>query len=386
MWGTIGPELERVQDAAREWLGHLTEIAMEYSHEELSNATSSFSSGSCLGAGGAGTVYRGLLRGSTEVAIKVLVDMGGLEGFEDEVRVLSRFRHPNLVTLLGWGQHNKKKYLVYELLHGGDVDCRLKKAKSGKVPFTWEERLRVATDAASGLSHMVSGKPKIFHRDIKPANILLDSGGTAKMADFGLAGVIHTGDRFTVESVSGTPGYTCPEYAQTGCVSEPSEVYSFGIVLLELLVNQPPALASPDGDLIFPLLQAVRPSAPGAHERLLAALDPLAGWPAALADSLGDLALACVDAPERRPGFEVVGAALRRLGRPEGRAARTPDRPDRTDRPDRPREAPVSGGSAVPASSLSTASTERYAASDAATCDEAATRPRPGPCSGRWWS
>ena len=109
------------------------------------------------------------------------------DGFEEEVRTLSRLRHPNLVTLMGWGQHEAAKYLVYELL-GGDVIGRLLKCKRGETGFDWQQRTRVGTDAACGLSYMMNCEPKAFHRDIKPANILLDANGTAKKADFGLSG------------------------------------------------------------------------------------------------------------------------------------------------------------------------------------------------------
>lgn len=133
------------------------------------------------------------------MAIKVIeVDEDDTSGFADEVLVLSKFRHPNLVTLMGWGSGLDadgcgRRYLVYELLEGGDVAGRLAKArgKSGAAPtpFGWAERLWVALDAACGLSHMHNSTPRAFHRDIKSANILLDRSGTAKMADFGLSGI-----------------------------------------------------------------------------------------------------------------------------------------------------------------------------------------------------
>merc|ERR1719188_2727744 len=103
--------------------------------------------------------------------------------------MLSKFRHPHLVTLLGWGQHGMSRYLVYEYLAGGDVFQRLRACRRnvGAHPFPWNERLSVCLDAATGLSHMHNSTPKAFHRDIKSANILLDRHGTAKMADFGLS-------------------------------------------------------------------------------------------------------------------------------------------------------------------------------------------------------
>jgi len=252
------------------------------------------------------------------VAIKVLLANGGMNGFEDEVRVLSRFQHPNLVTLLGWGQsvNEKEKYLIYELLEGGDVGNSLEKARDGRLPFPWQHRLRVALDSACGLSHMMNSTPKAFHRDIKPANILLDVGGGAKIADFGLAGTLRDNTKqLMVDNISGTPGYACPIYIQTGRVTEQSEVYSFGTVVLELLVNQPPALAGPQGDIIYPLLQIVQPAAPGAHGRILSHIDRFAGWPpGTVLDQFAELALSCVDmVPDRRPPFENVVVVLRRL-------------------------------------------------------------------------
>merc|ERR1712217_758395 len=154
---------------------HLTDIALEYPYEDLAVATGDFAKHNMLGSGGAGTVYRGKLRGGTEVAVKVLADRGGLEGFEDEVRVLSQFRHPNVVTLLGFGQEGQKKYVIYELLHGGDLQDRLRKpGRESQTPFSWDRRLQVAVGSASGLAHMATSTPKCLHRDIKPANILLD--------------------------------------------------------------------------------------------------------------------------------------------------------------------------------------------------------------------
>lgn len=315
------------------WLG-LSELALEYPYEDLASATNGFHADNRLGAGGVGAVYKGKLRGATEVAIKVLADMGGVEGFEDEVRVLSRFRHPHLVTLMGFGQREGEKYLVYELMPGGDVEAKLRQSRAwleqhrqsgvpqglqdpSEAPFPWQQRLQVALGAAKGLAHMVGSTPKTFHRDIKPANILLDADGTPKMADFGLAAAVKDNgeeDKLAVNEIAGTPGYTCLSYIHSRSVTEESEVYSLGMVLLELLVNRPPALASSHGDMVFPLLEAVQPYVGGAHARLMQCLDPGACWPQQVAAEFGDLALGCLD-PEsrRRPNFASVVRSLHRL-------------------------------------------------------------------------
>eukprot|EP00929_Paragymnodinium_shiwhaense_P089293 TRINITY_DN49455_c0_g1_i1.p1 TRINITY_DN49455_c0_g1~~TRINITY_DN49455_c0_g1_i1.p1 ORF type:complete len:421 (-),score=78.75 TRINITY_DN49455_c0_g1_i1:255-1517(-) len=323
---TVMAGLKRV---AGDILAHLQDISVEYSYEDLTKATQDFDRKRLLGAGAAGMVYRGVLSGGTKVAVKVVIDHSDRNvdlGFEDEVRVLSRFRHPNVVTLFGWGHKGNEKYLVYEFLNGGDVQGRLEKCKAEDgMSFLWAQRLSVATDAARGLLHMVNSDPPCFHRDIKPANILLDSNGAAKIADFGLATPVaqttqkSTGSSpprrsFSVKHISGTPGYACPVYCISGCVNEQSEVYSFGIVLMELLLNQPPCLAGPAGDLIYPILQVVQPSAPGAHARLIANLDPKARWPPLLADDLADMALSCLDnAPARRPSYDTIYTVLQRL-------------------------------------------------------------------------
>lgn len=313
--------------AALGWLG-LADLALEYPYEDLAQATGGFSADARLGAGGAGAVYKGKLGGKTDVAIKVLMDMGGVEGFEDEVRMLSRFKHKNLVTLMGFGQRKGEKYLVYELMPGGDVEGKLKKSRAWlehvqkmqqsqqlpAPPFPWQQRLHVALGSAVGLAHMVSSTPKTFHRDIKPANILLDSDGTPKMADFGLCAVVKDMDKVTVDQIAGTPGYTCLSYLDSRHVTEDSEVYSFGVVLMELLINKPPALCSQQGDMIFPLLDAVQPYVPGAHGRVMQNLDRSAGWPLNVVEEFADLALSCLDpVPERRPSFAAVVRCLQKL-------------------------------------------------------------------------
>ncbi|CAJ1420580.1 unnamed protein product [Effrenium voratum] len=235
----------------------LGRISLRYTYEELSEATKNWSKGRQLGSGSYGAVFKGEMKDGSEVAVK-MIDLGALAktdqsedmaGFDKEVETLSKFRHPNLVTLIGWGKHERKRYLVYELMTGGDIYDRLLKSRrrENAVPFHWHERLSALLDAAAGLSHMHNSKPKAFHRDIKSANILLDRHGTAKMADFGLSctssGQGLGGSQVKVKTISGTPGYACPIYASTGQVTEFSEVYSFGMVILEVLTSIPPAAA-----------------------------------------------------------------------------------------------------------------------------------------------
>ncbi|CAE7394372.1 unnamed protein product [Symbiodinium natans] len=309
----------------------LSGISLRYDYEELKVATRDWSKSRQLGSGSYGAVFKGEMEDGTEVAIK-MIDLGALgaagqtedmAGFEEEVKNLSKFRHPNLVTLIGWGKHEQFRYLVYELMTGGDVYDRLLKSRKRDhpVPFLWCDRVSALLDAASGLSHMHNSKPKAFHRDIKAANILLDRHGTAKMADFGLSctssGKGQRGHQVKVKTISGTPGYACPIYARTGTVTEFSEVYSFGMVILEVLTSIPPATADPSkpGGIAYPIEAQLLPGSAGAVERCVQAADRTAAWPKGLPEDLASLGIRCVNASdeESRPRFVEVVRSLRLL-------------------------------------------------------------------------
>ncbi|CAK0827585.1 unnamed protein product, partial [Prorocentrum cordatum] len=204
-------------------------------------------------------------------------------GFHDEVQMLSKFRHPNLVTLLGWAKDEDARYLVYELLSGGDLFQRLVRSRrAASQPFTWQERripwLSVCLDAATGLSHLHNSTPQAFHRDVKSANIVLSGSGTAKMADFGLSCTAGPLEAATLRAVCGTPGYLCPLYKATGRMSEGSEVYSFGMVMLEVVASAWAERAAPGG-LAYPIARSIMPQQAGALERCMQGLDRGAAWP-----------------------------------------------------------------------------------------------------------
>lgn len=308
----------------------LRRIALQYTHEDLSQATQNWSKSRQLGSGSYGAVFKGEMKDGTQVAIK-MIDLGALKnsgqtedmaGFDQEVATLSKFRHPNLVTLIGWGKHYHlpHRYLVYELMTGGDIYDRLMKSKRRQNPITfhWYERLSALSDAASGLSHMHNSNPEAFHRDIKSANILLDRHGTAKMADFGLSITSSAAAKsLKVDTISGTPGYACPIYARTGQVTEFSEVYSFGMVILEVLTAIPPAMADSGkpGGIGYPIEDRIKPGADGALERCVQNLDYTAAWPCGLAEELSKLGIRCVNAQDetKRPRFVEVVRTLRKM-------------------------------------------------------------------------
>eukprot|EP00929_Paragymnodinium_shiwhaense_P121206 TRINITY_DN93366_c0_g1_i1.p1 TRINITY_DN93366_c0_g1~~TRINITY_DN93366_c0_g1_i1.p1 ORF type:complete len:536 (-),score=107.08 TRINITY_DN93366_c0_g1_i1:49-1656(-) len=281
----------------------LNRISQEFTHEDIVLATQSFSGGCRLGEGTYGTVWSGVLRDGTEVAIKTLVSPKE-GGFREEVEVLSRFRHPNLVILLGFARNGRERYLVYELLPGGDLHSRLMK----DAKFTAKGRVSVCLDAALGLSHLHGSRPQVFHRDIKSQNILLDRNGTGKVADFGLACLAQQNQKsLLVSQTSGTIGYADPLYIRTGRITERSEVYSMGMVLLEVLTGRPPALQHPSGRIEYQFEHVQ-----GDLNRVRAMVDPKGQWMPALVDRIGKLALRCISEPESlRPSFVDVVKELR---------------------------------------------------------------------------
>mmetsp|Transcript_29603 Transcript_29603/g.53022 ORF Transcript_29603/g.53022 Transcript_29603/m.53022 type:complete len:580 (-) Transcript_29603:47-1786(-) len=287
----------------------LNKYCLEVPYEMLKLATNNFDKKEQLGSGGFGVVYRGTQPDGTECAVKAL-DIPKESGFEEEVRVLSKFRHPNLVILMGFARHNSKRFLVYELLEGGDVYRRLQLSGSKVKDFSWRERACAAYDSACGLSHLHHQNPKVFHRDIKTPNILLTRSGTAKMADFGLA-CLSEHKSHKVGHFAGTVGYVCPHYVSTNVVDERSEVYSFGIVLLELLTACPAAWTANSSEDYHFLVNSVD----GDLVRLQGLLDKNARWPQDVAREIGDLALRCTTYPnhELRPDFTEVVRTLRPL-------------------------------------------------------------------------
>ncbi|GBG73570.1 hypothetical protein CBR_g16914 [Chara braunii] len=209
--------------------------------EELKRVTNNFSERNVLGKGGYGKVYKGVLRDGEEVAIKRL-DKESQQGdreFSTEVALLLRLHHRNLVNLVGFCTEGPEQMLVYEYMPNGTLNEHLNGSRGRTL--TCYERLSIAEGAASGLVYLhVHADPPIIHRDIKPGNILLDSRFVAKVADFGLSKLAPDGGTHLVTTVKGTTGYLDPEYYMNNTLSEKSDVFSFGIVLLELFTGRLP--------------------------------------------------------------------------------------------------------------------------------------------------
>ncbi|XP_026661596.2 nodulation receptor kinase-like [Phoenix dactylifera] len=201
--------------------------------KEIYAATNSLNDLNFIGQGIAGKVYKGVLSNGSNVAVKHIIKDGYAETFVREVTSLSHVRHPNLVALRGYCEEEDECFLVYELCSRGNLSEWL----FGKDKIlSWIQRLKIAIGSARGLwfLHTYPGGC-IVHRDIKPANILLDEDFEARLSDFGLSKVMDLGVSYMSSEVRGTFGYVDPEYRQNHRVNAAGDVYSFGIVLLQIL-------------------------------------------------------------------------------------------------------------------------------------------------------
>ncbi|KAL0732039.1 hypothetical protein Bca4012_028133 [Brassica carinata] len=259
----------------------------KYTVEEIEEATSNFDESKKVGEGGYGPVFRGYLD-HTSVAVKVLRPDAaqGRSQFQKEVEVLSCIRHPNMVLLLG--ACPEFGILVYEYMAKGSLEDRLFMHGNTR-PITWQLRFRIAAEIATGLLFLHQTKPEpIVHRDLKPANVLLDHNYVSKISDVGLArlvpAVAENVTQYRVTSAAGTFCYIDPEYQQTGMLGVKSDVYSLGIMLLQILTGKQPM------GLTYYVEQAIE------EGRLKDMLDPaVPDWPMEEAMCLAKLALQCAE-------------------------------------------------------------------------------------------
>ncbi|CAL9777577.1 unnamed protein product [Musa acuminata subsp. burmannicoides] len=218
-------------------LGHLK----RYSFKELRVATNNFNSKNILGKGGYGIVYKGCMRDGTIVAVKRLRDyntIGGVQ-FQTEVEMISLAVHRHLLRLCGFCTTENERLLVYPYMPNGSVASQLREHVHGKPALDWSRRKRIALGTARGLLYLHEQcDPKIIHRDVKAANILLDEDFEAVVGDFGLAKLLDHRESHVTTAVRGTVGHIAPEYLSTGQSSEKTDVFGFGILLLELITGQ----------------------------------------------------------------------------------------------------------------------------------------------------
>ncbi|PSS00448.1 Receptor-like protein kinase THESEUS [Actinidia chinensis var. chinensis] len=285
--------------------------------QELEKATENFSPDCLVGTGAFGNVYRGTFDEHGTFAIKKARadSYTSTEEFKNEVRLLSKVRHRNLVSLVGFCEEpgrKGEKILVYEYVPNGSLLDYI--IGRGGRSLSWRERVNIAIGAAKGITHLHEGlKPSIIHRDIKPSNILIGEEFEAKVSDFGLVKSGPVGDQSHVSSqIKGTPGYLDPAYCSSCHLSPFSDVYSFGVILLQLVAARP-AVDSTRSRSNYHIIEWARPSLEqGNVEEILDAnllLDPDCNLEMML--KMGQLGLRCVaKVPKQRPTMTHVWQEL----------------------------------------------------------------------------
>jgi serine/threonine protein kinase len=205
------------------------------SYYELLNATNNFEETQKLGQGGFGGVYKGYFKDSNSVAAikRISADSRqGIKQYSAEVKIISQLRHRNLVKLNGWCHKKNELILIYEYMPNGSLDFHL--FRGGSI-LPWDLRYNIALGLASALLYLQEEWEKcVIHRDIKSSNIMLDSDFNTKLGDFGLARLMDHEKGSETTGVAGTRGYLAPEYMDTGKARKESDIFSFGVVLLEI--------------------------------------------------------------------------------------------------------------------------------------------------------
>ncbi|PON85322.1 Cysteine rich receptor like kinase [Trema orientale] len=201
-------------------------------------ATGDFADSNMLGQGGFGTVYKGELPNGKEVAVKRLSRKSwqGLEEFKNEVILIAKLQHRNLVRLVGWGIEGEEKLLLYEFMPNRSLDFFIFDSER-RSQLNWEAYYNIISGIAKGLLYLhEDSRHKIIHRDLKPSNVLLDHDMAAKISDFGMARIFcENQNTAKTKRVVGTYGYMAPEYAMGGMFSVKSDIFSFGVILLEII-------------------------------------------------------------------------------------------------------------------------------------------------------
>ncbi|XP_059595949.1 cold-responsive protein kinase 1 isoform X1 [Vitis vinifera] len=239
--------------------GNLLEKTKQISFNELKKATDNFHPSSKIGRGGFGTVYKGTLKNGREVAVKMLSTSSkqGLREFLTEINTISNVRHPNLVELIGCCVHGNNKILVYEYVENNSVDQVLLALfllilAGHKIILDWGKRSAICMGTARGLAFLHEELvPHIVHRDIKASNILLEKDFSPKIGDFGLAKLFPDDITHISTRIAGTTGYLAPEYALGGQLTMKADVYSFGVLVLEIISGKTSSQANFGGSQKF---------------------------------------------------------------------------------------------------------------------------------------
>jgi protein brassinosteroid insensitive 1 len=219
---------------------------------DLVEATNNFNSSSLIGSGGFGDVYKAQLKDGSIVAIKKLIHISGQgdREFTAEMETIGKLNHRNLVPLLGYCKSKEERLLVYEYMRYGSLEDVLHDQKKAGIKLNWAARRKIAIGAARGLAYLHhSCNPHVIHRDMKSSNVLIDENLEARVSDFGMARLMSAMDtHLSVSTLAGTPGYVPPEYYQSFRCTTKGDVYSYGVVLLELLTGKRPTDSVDFGD------------------------------------------------------------------------------------------------------------------------------------------
>ncbi|XP_074267806.1 putative serine/threonine-protein kinase PBL7 [Silene latifolia] len=237
------PSVRDVTVAANTSTSTSSSNARTFSYQDLVDATANFRSDSFLGEGGFGKVYKGRLLHTGEIVAIKQLDRNGVQGIREfvvEVLTLGVADHPNLVKLIGYCAEGAQRLLVYEYMPLGSLERHLHDLRLNQRTLDWSTRMKIAAGAARGLEYLHDKmKPPVIYRDLKCSNILLGEEYHPKLSDFGLAKVGPVGDKTHVSTrVMGTYGYCAPDYAMTGQLTFKSDIYSFGVVLLEIITGR----------------------------------------------------------------------------------------------------------------------------------------------------
>ncbi|KAH7847430.1 hypothetical protein Vadar_025936 [Vaccinium darrowii] len=291
------------------------------SFSELKTATKNFRSDRLLGEGGFGTVYKGWLdekNGSgLAIAVKKLnpESLQGFKEWQSELNFLGRLSHPNLVKLLGYCWEENELLIVYEFMPNGSLERHLFGRRSAIQPLPWAIRLNILIGAARGLDFLHTLEKQVIYRDFKTSNILLDESYNAKMSDFGLAKLGPSGsDTHVSTMVVGTYGYAAPEYIATGRLTTKSDVYGFGVVLVEMLTGLRVVDRNrPRGK--YNLVDWVKPYL-SQKRKLTKIMDSRfeSKYPSKAAFQTAQVALRCLELdPKRRPSMKEVVETMERI-------------------------------------------------------------------------
>ncbi|KAJ6885830.1 cold-responsive protein kinase 1-like isoform X1 [Populus alba x Populus x berolinensis] len=236
-----GPSVDRKKGTAAGTLhgidGDLLQDINHLSYNEIRSATDNFHANNKIGRGGFGTVYKGTLKSGTQVAVKTLSAQSnqGVQEFLNEIKTISKVKHPNLVELIGCCAQGTNRILVYEYVENSSLD-RAIGSRSTDIQLDWGRRSAICLGIATGLDFLHKEVvPHIVHRDIKASNILLDKDFNPKIGDFGLAKLFPDNITHISTRIAGTTGYLAPEYALGGQLTLKADVYSFGVLILEIV-------------------------------------------------------------------------------------------------------------------------------------------------------